>query len=387
MNSRRYPAAAVALSLLLIAGCGGGGGSDDASTAPANGNSPPEVTTYGDTNLPGRLLVTTSGPASLYDLRTGQPLTYPTPSDTGHNWTVTTGGAALSRLTSLGNDTFSIDLVSSSDWSRVGGPTIIRGKIVPPKASPDGKYLLTFWQAPDDAVNDPNPLTVFDVATGKVVKRSSRMSTEYVLGHPAAWLPDGRYIYLAGRNLYASTPTSQTEELLATYDLPDNSVFEDGRYTAAGADLVVSPDGKNIAFEWSVRRANGVRDLHVWVANVDGSGLHRLTEVQDLDDALSYAYGKPTWSPDGKWVGAGLYMTSTTVAPIFPPDQSFPGVPGGIIGTTGCALSPSFVLPVDAVKVAISWPAYDKKYGLKVRNASGTGGQWVSTCASINWLP
>ncbi len=39
-------------------------------------------------------------------------------------------------------------------------------------------------------------------------------------------------------------------------------------------------------------------------------------------------------------------------------------------GTTGCALSPSFVLPVEAVKVAISWPSYDKKYGLKGRNAS-----------------
>ncbi len=387
MNSSRYPAAAVALSLLLIAGCGGGGGGDDATTAPGNGSSPPEVTTYGDTNLPGRLLVTTSGPALLYDLRTGQPLSYPMPADTGHNWTIVTGGAMLSRVTNVSPGKFSVDLVSSSDWSRVGGPVTIQGKIRPPKASPDGKYLLTFWQAPDEPVNDPNPLTIFEVATGRVVKRSSRMSTEFVLGHPAAWLPDGRYIYLAGRNLYASTPTSQTEELLATYDLPDNSVFHDGRYTASGADLVVSPDGKKIAFEWSVRRANDTDDLHIWVANIDGSGLHRLTEVQELNDPLSYSYGRPTWSPDGKWIGAGLYLTGTTTAPIFPPDQSFPGVPGGIIGSTGCGLSPSFVLPVDAVKVPISWPTYDKKYGLKVRNASGTGGKWVSTCYSIKWLP
>lgn len=151
--------------------------------------------------------------------------------------------------------------------------------------------------------------------------------------------------------------------------------------------MVASPDGNKIAFTWSEPRGTAW-DTYLWVVNVDGTGLRRLTRVPDPSTALGFGYGSPTWSPDSAWVAGVVYMDGSVVAPIFPPDQSFPGVPGGITGSTGCATNPVFVLPADADKVAVSWPMYDVKYGVKVRAASGgDGGQWLSTCGDIAWLP
>jgi hypothetical protein len=213
----------------------------------------------------------------------------------------------------------------------------------------------------------------------------SALDGKTVISAPADWLPDGRYVYLDGRRLYVGSPTSTTDQLVATLDLPDNSVLQDGA-NSIGVELSVSPDGSHIAFHWGVMRAASDGDRHIFVARIDGSGLHQVTAPPDPTSALDFAYQYPSWSPDGQWIVATLYMNGSTVAPIFPTDQSFPGVPGGVIGTTGCSTNPVFALPRDAQKVQMSWPAVDPTRNIKVLNDDGNGGRWLTSCGTVYWI-
>lgn len=384
MSALRF-VAALAVPLLFAAGCGGGGGDVDAGGGTVGSGGTTDVTTYGSANLPGKILVTDpTGPASLYNLRTGQGQAL-APSASGSNrWTGSTSPGWVVRTSESGAN-FLLERIRTSDWTQVGPTTQIGGNLRRPRVSPDGRYFLTFWQDTGELATDGR-LTVFDADTGQIVKRGSPLNGAVVVASPAAWLPDGRYLVLAGRNLYVSSPSSQVNTLVRTLDLPDNSALQDGQFDSTGTQLSVSPDGTKIAFNWGVRRPKASGDQHLWVANADGTNLHQITAPPDAESPLNYGYGNPTWSPDSQWVLGVLYMAGTVVAPIYPPDLTFPGVPGGIIGSTGCASSPVFVLPANADKVAVRWPSYDTRYGIKVRNASGQGGQWVSTCASVYWV-
>ncbi len=384
MNVLRHLAAAASFPLLLAAGCGGGGG-NDGGTPPDNGDSSQQVTTYGNTNLPGRLILSVvEGPATIYDLRTGGSAKLPTSATGGNNWNGSTNPGTIVRMSGGGAGGKRIaERLRTSDWTAIGPSALLGGSFNRPKVSHDGRYILTFWMPGSDP--EERRLTIFNAETGEIVKSGSPLDGKTVVDSPAAWLPDGRYILLVGRDLYVSSPTANADTLVATLPLPDNSVFQDGRSQSGFSQLTVSPDGQKIAFDWDVRRRN-TADSHIFVANVDGTGLHQLTAPPDPSSPLNFSYGSASWSPDSRWVAAALYMTGSTVAPIFPPDQSFPGVPGGIIGSTGCATNPVFVLPADANQVAISWPAYDLKYGVKVRNSSGTGGQWLSACGAVQWV-
>ena len=390
MKVPRYLASTVAFSLLLAAGCGGGGGDDgNSSAAPPPGNGSGEVPTYGNTNLPGRLLVqATTGPSTVYDLRTGQGTKLPMGLTDRNSWTGSTNPEQVLRMSNGGpNGSKIVERIRTSDWAVAGNAINLPGSFGRPKVSPDGRYILDFWNADGDP--EETRLTIFSTETGQIVKQGSQLDGKIVANSPAAWLPDGRYLYLAGRHLYESSPSANTSTLRAVLTgLPDNS-FSGNPVDASsgGTQMSVSPDGQKIAFSWTARRdGHPSDDTNVWVAQVDGTNLHRMTSPTDPASALAYTYGNATWSPDSKWVAAVLYMGGVTVAPIFPPDQSFPGVPGGIIGATGCGLNPAFVLPAEAENVAISWPSYDAKYGLKVRNPSGTGGLWVSACSTIEWV-
>lgn len=387
MKSFRTLAALSAIPLLVVWGCGGGGGDDTVTPGPGNGGTG-EVTTYGTTNLPGRLVVqSANGPATAYDLRTGQRATLPTSATGGNDWYGSTDTASLLRLSDGGpNGTQVAERIRTTDWTVAGTPTNLPGSFTRPKVSPDGRYILTFWQPGADPA--AQRLTIFSTETGQVVKQGSQLDGEIVTSSPAAWLPDGRYLYLAGRRLYESSPTVTASTLRATLTaLPDNSLSQNNiDVKSNGSQMAISPDGQQIAFNWGGPRGTVTGDMNIWVVQVDGTGLRQLTSPPDPNSALTFVYGNPTWSPDSQWVAGALYMGGVSVAPVFPPDQSFPGVPGGIVGATGCSLNPAFVLPATASKVAISWPTYDVRYGLKVRDPSGTGGQWVSACSTIQWV-
>jgi TolB protein len=97
----------------------------------------------------------------------------------------------------------------------------------------------------------------------------------------ASWSPDGRRIVFA---------SSRTPKGLYIMDVRTGK-FE--HFAAAGEDAedpAWSPDGRRIAFQ-SKRDGN----LEIYVINLDGTGLSRLTDHPAAD-------GRPAWSPDGQWI-------------------------------------------------------------------------------------
>ena len=385
MSPLRMLSAVAATSLLAAAGCGGGGSGATTPGASEAG----EITTYRDTNLPGKMLVNhPAGDAVVFDLRTGERTPLPTLEKADARWTAGASADTVLRWElhpSAG--AIPIAFFSTRTWTRTRDDITIHASFDRPKLSADGKRILTFWHDSSQGVfsSEKNPLTIFDAEQGAVVKRGSMLpEDDTVISSPVAWLPDGQYVYLLANALYISSPSEKTSRLIATLDLPINGDF--GDYVSGTSTLVASPDGTHLAFTWRESRGTAW-DGHIWVVRADGTGLRRITKVPDEATAMSYGFVSPTWSPDGRWI-AGMYnMSGSVVAPIFPDDQSFP-LPGGVIGSTGCGTNQVFVLPADAERTVISWPRFDAQYGIKVRGTAGQpGGQWLSACGDIAWLP
>jgi hypothetical protein len=254
-----------------------------------------------------------------------------------------------------------------------------------PRLSPDGRYLLAYWQNTQvDESNEGSRLTVFDVRTGAVVKRGSKLNGVTVVGNvPAAWLPDGRYLYMVGKNLYVSSPAVAEETLLSTFTgLPGGA----GPVTVVGMHLAVSPDGRRVVFSWGEGRGTAL-DSNIWVANVDGTDLRRLVRGVG-DSALTYPFGSPTWSPDSKWVAVILYMAGVVWGPYYPDYGQDPPPPATVIGTTGCT-SQVLVFNADSPPASQTFPRIDGAHGIAVLDNDNKP-YWLTVCtssATVSWVP
>lgn len=388
MQKLRLLSALAFLPALIAAGCGGGGGTDVGTGTPppgGGGGGGSAANTYRDTNLPGRLLVDNPDGDFVVDLRTGARTALPATADraTSDHWSVGAAGKVAIRYTTDTNvAAWPLAFFDTGSWQAASNATV-SSRFTQPLLSPDGAHFLTFWYDESNGESRADrQLTVFNRANGTVVKRGSQLDDAVITTTPAAWLPDGRYVYMVEEKLYASSPTSMTSTLIAELPLPANSDTDAGYINGTGT-LSVSPDGSKIALSWLEPRGT-TDDSHIWVVNVDGTGLRKLTSATDPAAAVSYTYGEPTWSPDSQWVAAVFHMEGTSTAPVYP-DEPFLG--GVVTGTTGCANSQVVVLPAAADKVRVSWPRFDATYGVKVRAAGGAGGQWLSTCGSVHWMP
>lgn len=359
------------------------------TAAEAVAKSGSDMAGYRDTQLPGRLVVNSNlGDGFVFNLRSGERLALPRLMASGRNaskdiWTAGSGPLVLRWYSNIGErGKVPLFVFDSRTW-RPLGELKVNAQFIMPKLSPDGRYILSFWrnlsegEGPDDV-----RLTVFDTRSSRPVKRGSRLDGKLMLGNLADWLPDGRYVYRAARKLYVSSPTAGSDRLLAELPLPDSVIT--GGSTAGGA-VSVSPDGTRLAFTMGESRGSS-RDTHIWVVNLDGTGLHRLTSAPNPRSGSNFNFGSPTWSPDGKWVAGVLDMKGAVSAPVFPPGDTIAPA-SQIIGTTGCGTSPVVVVPANADRVPISWPAFDARYNVKVKAPSGRGVQWLSSCGSIAWLP
>lgn len=378
---------------VLLAGCGGGGGGG--SGGEANVPSTPTQTpttafsSYQQTTLPGRLLMNapSGAQAVLLNLTTGLRQDLPHTAGTAvdsDEWSASGDGAVLLRWNRDTNAGYPWQQFDSSTLQPLGVSATLSAGLGAHDLtiSQDRKYLL--GQIQEGFPSFETRLTVLDARTLATVKRGSLLDGSTVVGDPQAWLPDGRYVYLMGRKLYASAPGESTARLLATLDLPAND--STGTDVVIGqSELAVSPDGTRIAFTWQAPRSGNTAtvDTHIYTASLDGSALKKVTEVADTSDPIAHSFGSPAWSPDGNWLAFALYVSGATSAPVWPADPY-----GGarIVGTTGCDVSPVYVVSTQTATQRISRSSLRTDLAVRVQGASAGEAQWVSTCARFKWI-
>ena len=154
------------------------------------------------------------------------------------------------------------------------------------RISPDGTRVLFAAEAPGGSVTtatvgvDGNGLTTLPLPDATLN-----------LG-PGAWSPDGMRIAFQG---WDDTKSSRNGIYIGNASNAGNL----HRLTTDSADTDLpgdfSPDGTRLAFFRELNNANSVGA--VWVINLDGTGLHRVTPVR-----LQVGFGTVRWSPNGKTI-------------------------------------------------------------------------------------
>ena len=170
---------------------------------------------------------------------------------------------------------------------RTGGAS---ASYVAPTLSPDGEYV-SFLSSGSYLRGEVFPdLYLAETETGKRVARltKSTLNADYEelrTGYSqSAFSPDGSQLVFTtqrrGRDILVLLDVKRREAVRSYEDLPFEQMI----------GPTFSPDGRRIAFVG----ATGERS-DVYVMNVDGSGLRRLTN--DL-----YGDAQPSWSPDGRYI-------------------------------------------------------------------------------------
>jgi Tol biopolymer transport system component len=140
--------------------------------------------------------------------------------------------------------------------------------------------------------------------------------TQGTLDHFPQWSPNGKQIaFSRNGNIwimdYTTTPAPQVSNF--------KQLTTDPKEFASGPQW--SPDGTQIVFASQVGDAKAVTEYHdpntteIYLMNVDGSNIRKLTDNQIIDN-------DPSWSPDGKQIGFSSNRDGTFQIYIMKPDGS-----------------------------------------------------------------
>jgi Tol biopolymer transport system component len=151
----------------------------------------------------------------------------------------------------------------------------ITDQIEAARPSVDFQGKTYVYHSRQEVDRQPRLYRTYDAETRPIRREGSG-----VLGRSPSWLPDGRILY--GGCL------GDTCGIIAM----QNDGTNPRQVVAGGTEInpEASPDGRRVAF-MSQRDGN----WEIYAANIDGSGLQRLTRSPSND-------GLPAWSPDGRYI-------------------------------------------------------------------------------------
>jgi Tol biopolymer transport system component len=156
---------------------------------------------------------------------------------------------------------------------------------IAPALTPDGRQIAYFSEKNSFFVD----LYLADAETGKVLRRlvkstlSSNFESLRFINSAGSFSPDGRYFAIAAKH-------RDRDDLVILDVKKDKEVRRIPLPLNGLTTPSWSPDGKELVF---TGYDGGISDL--FVVNVDGSGLHRLTNDK-------YADLQPSWAPDGRTI-------------------------------------------------------------------------------------
>jgi hypothetical protein len=178
-----------------------------------------------------------------------------------------------------------------------------------PLWSPDGQ-TIAFTRGPSSGlIGAPGP---YNIMLTNVDGTNTRQLTEGMEANYAqAWMPDGdRLLFttVSRDSVSLQIMNVQTAEVAALFDTNYNGT------------VVVSPDGKRLAFEEMLP----LEKYGLFVSNLDGSNRKLLA------DGNPYIVTIPAWSPDGQWV----------IASVHDPNASNQPATLALIGVDSCQIIP-----------------------------------------------
>ena len=388
-----------AVLVLALSACGGGGGGGGSnpqggtSTGVGTGTDPGTGT--GSGTPPGGTTSSGSAPAYMQGMLVGSPFGGVTDYDAAElslassvfaklprsdfsrannaqpdSWTINNAigsHADFVRVDRVGNVDFfdRVTLARTGGFSLSDEPNSNSPRFWSDvKPSPDGRYILAYWK---QDYHDENPmLAVFD-RNGNVVQQGAPVDYDVTFYWNAFdWLPDGRYVFLAGPTLVTATVGNLQPQL---HDL----VLPAGVGTG-GAELSVSPDGTQIAAKLAIN----LPDLS---GNPQGRGvlfvtdaamttfrqLTTLTQRAQGDGAI--AHSNAMWSPDGKYIAFTIAYPQAGLA----------------LAPAGCP--PELVVPASAQSVAIDGIEDPPSLQFLVTAPNGTTTAVHSCYAKMSWVP
>lgn len=281
-------------AVMFLASCVGGEGSTDpqptsspppaVGTEPSNSYSPSGRIFFFSNSEQGANHNTSSGPAfQYYDFATQRFQTvFRYSSGDGYYTPLDRGTKALLINRRYSSDA-SYDILQAYVFETPSGQQLYRWQALAgviraiPKGSVDGQYV-SLGISPPGAEEEAVELQIRDLS-GQLVYTSDAFGQW-------AWLRNGKMLVIpkqpgntasAYSFLQLDITTGQTRPLFNLQ--ADPSKGELGQFSQ-------SPDGKQLAFTWG---------NHIHVINLDGSGLHQVTQ-----GALGEAYA--SWSPDGAYL-------------------------------------------------------------------------------------
>lgn len=310
----------------------------------------------------GQLVIAPGGgrKAVRFDLRTGRDVELPRSRrassylGTTDHWYASATSGGLVRDDGAGglslHDVRTLAEVGAIDIGRLPNTDQpeVTGAV---RASPDGRLLLGYWRANYRA--DAPRLFVIDPRVGVIESGSPLRYKASDYQSAADWLPDGRYVYLAGPRIVVARPGGGIESQ-APLPLPPG-------VDPAGASLRASPDGQHLLLTLETHIAGADYGL-LYTVRLDGSGLRQLTRPSDAAlRARVRMNHSGSWSPDGRWIAVAARGVN----------------PGAIGAYQSCV--PVLVVPADAAMQAIDGVRDPADLKLRVPGQR----EELSACASV----
>ncbi|OZG74415.1 hypothetical protein BTA51_05245 [Hahella sp. CCB-MM4] len=252
--------------IVFLSACGGGG-----SNSSQNSNPDSDAGNTSETNrgLTGKIYFGGTGDFMELDISTGKKRVFS--SEESELIAISYSGSEYAlRRDSYGGYT---DYVTIKNFQgEITNETISSGSgsfDSEPLVSPDDKLVAVLLRAAGSYT-----LAIYN-RQGEMVTDYSSSQTEL---DSFTWLPNGRLVIATGNTIFSVDPTT-TNQPKVIAKLAHNPHF-----------ISASRNGQQLTFTLATES-----EQNVYVMNIDGSGLRRLTK-SDKPEAV------PVWSPDGKHI-------------------------------------------------------------------------------------
>jgi len=179
-----------------------------------------------------------------------------------------------------------------------------------PLWSPDGQTIAFIRGPSSGLIGAPGP---YNIMLTNVDGTNARQLTEGMEANYAqAWMPDG------DRLLYTTVSRDRVSLQIMNLQTAEVAPLFDTNYNGT---VVVSPDGKRLAFEEMLP----FDKYGLFVSDLDGSNRKLLA------DGSPYIVTIPAWSPDGNWI----------IASVHDPNASNQPATLALIGVDSCQIVPA----------------------------------------------